>query len=101
MTAEKTNPQGVRKIKTIFNEINIDHLNKYELLKVLKSKQKEYLELENDLTTNHQDLSLERIFDKKRELSKLSSQINKIVETLDSNYEISIDINSISRIEQG
>jgi len=87
-------------IKTIFNEININHLNKDELLKVLESKQKEFLELEKYLTTNHQNLSLERIFDKKKMLSKLISQINKIVETLDSNYEISIDINSI-RIEQG
>jgi len=88
------------RIKTIFNEININHLNKDELLKVLKAKQKEFLELEKYLTTNHQNLSLERIFDKKKMLSKLNSQINKIVETLDSNYEISIDINSI-RIEQG
>jgi len=88
------------KIKTIFNEININHLNKDELLKVLKAKQKEFLELEKYLTTNHQNLSLERIFDKKKELSKLISEINKIVETLDSNYEISIDINSIG-IEQG
>jgi len=88
------------RIKTVFNEININHLNKDELLKVLKSKQKEFLELEKYLTTNHQNLSLERIFDKKKMLSKLNSQINKIVETLDSNYEISIDINSI-RIEQG
>jgi len=87
-------------IKTIFNEININHLNKDELLKVLKAKQKEFLELEKYLTINHQDLSLERIFDKKKILSKLNSEINKIVETLDSNYEISIDINSI-RIEQG
>jgi len=83
------------RIKDTFNEININHLNKDELLKVLKSKQKEYLELEKYLTTNHQNLSLERIFDKKKELSKLNSEINKIVETLDSNYEISIDINSI------
>jgi len=60
-------------IKTIFNEININHLNKDELLKVLKSKQKEFLELEKYLTTNHQNLSLERIFDKKKMLSKLNS----------------------------